>query len=80
MKGIVLSGIVNNYLSNILCKFLVKLFESTCRREIKEQIPQLTLLYCGTTSPVVFYKKLFLKGSQYPQETSVLHSLFKTVI
>ena len=36
--------IVNNYFYCILCKFLIKI-ESTWMREIKEQTPQLTLLY-----------------------------------
>ena len=40
--------IVKNYLCNVLCKFLIKI-ESTWRRGIKEQTPQLTLLYCGRT-------------------------------
>ena len=38
--------IVKNYFCNLLWKFLIKI-ESTWRREIKEQAPQLTLLYCG---------------------------------
>ena len=40
--------IVRNYSCNVLCKFWIK-FESTWRREIKEQTPQPTLLYCGRT-------------------------------
>ena len=40
--------IVKNYLCNVLLKVLIKI-ESTRRREIKEQTPQLTLLYCGRT-------------------------------
>ena len=40
--------IVKNYLCNVLLKFLIK-FESTWRREIKGQTPQITLLYCGRT-------------------------------
>ena len=35
----------SNYMCNILCRFLIKI-ESTRRSEIKEQAPQLTLLYC----------------------------------
>ena len=38
--------ILKNYLCNVLCRFLIKI-ESTWRREIKEQAPQVTLLYCG---------------------------------
>ena len=38
-----------NYLCNVLCRFLIKI-ESTRRSEIKEQAPQLTLLYCGELS------------------------------
>ena len=34
---------------NVLCNFLIKI-ESTWKREIKEQIPQLTLLCCGRTA------------------------------
>ena len=40
--------IVKNYLWNVLCKSLIKI-ESTRRCEIKEQAPQLALLYCGRT-------------------------------
>ena len=58
--------IVENYLCKVLCKFLIKI-ESTWRREIKEQTPQLTLLYCGGTvrnsHRRCFIKKLLLKFS-----------------
>ena len=40
--------IVKNYLCNVSWKFLIKV-ESTLRCEIKEQAPQLTLLYHGRT-------------------------------
>ena len=40
--------IVKNYLCNVLCNFLIKT-ESTWKREIKEQTPQLTLC-CGRTA------------------------------
>ena len=74
--------IVNNYLCNVLCKFLVK-FESMWSRKIKEQTPQLTLLYCGRTvrsSHQRFsIKKLFLKISKYPQKTTMLEYLFEKV-
>ena len=36
------------FVQRFVCKFLIK-FESTSRREIKEQTLQLTLLYCGRT-------------------------------
>ena len=36
---------VKNHLCNVLWKFFIKI-ESTWRREIKEEAPQLTLLYC----------------------------------
>ena len=36
----------SNYLCNVLCRFLIKI-ESTRKSEIKEQAPQLTLLYCS---------------------------------
>ena len=56
--------IVNKYLCNVLWKFLVKI-ESTWRREIKEQAPQLTLLYRGRTAKSSHLwcciRKLFLK-------------------
>ena len=37
--------IINNYLYNVLCKFLIK-GESTWRHEIKAKTLLLTLLYC----------------------------------
>ena len=74
--------IVDNYLCNVSWKFLIKI-ESTWRREIKEQAPQLTLLYRGRTVRSSHrrccIRKLFLKILQYPQETSVLDSIFKKV-
>ena len=74
--------IVKNYLCNVSWKFLIKI-ESTWRREIKEQAPQLTLLYRGRTVRSSHrrccIRKLFLKILQYPQETPVLESIFKKV-
>ena len=67
--------IVKNYLCNVSWKFLIKI-ESTWRREIKEQAPQLTLLYRGRTVRSSHWK-LFLKSLQYSQETPVLESIFK---
>ena len=71
--------IVKNHLHNVLCKFLIKI-ESTWRREIKEQTPQLTSLYRGRTvrsnQRRCSIKKLLLKISQHPQETPGLESLF----
>ena len=64
---------VKNYLCNVLYKFLIKI-ESTWRRKIKEQAPQLTLLYCGRT-----FRRSYLNILQYPQEIPVLESLFKKV-
>ena len=74
---------VKNYLCNVLHKFWIKI-ASTWRCEIKEQTPQLTLLYCGRTVRsnhlrCSINKKLFLKILRYPQETPVLESLFKKV-
>ena len=67
--------IVKNYLCNVLCKFFIKI-ESTWRREIKEQTPQLTLLYRGRTIRSSHrrcsIRELFLKILQYPQEAPVL--------
>ena len=69
--------IVKNYLCNVLCKFFIKI-ESTWRREIKKQTPQLTLPYRGRTIRSSHrrcsIRKLFLKILQYPQETPVLES------
>ena len=57
--------------------------ESTSRREIKEQTPHLTLLYCSRTARSSHrrcsIKKLLLKTSHYPWEAPVLKSLFKKV-
>ena len=44
--------IINNYLYNVLCKFLIK-GESTWRHEIKAKTLLLTLLYCGRTVSMV---------------------------
>ena len=48
MKALYCHVTVKDYLSNNLWKFLIKI-ESTWRRDIKEQAPQLTLLYRGRT-------------------------------
>ena len=52
-------------------------------RDIKEQSPQLTLLYHGRNVRSNHWscciRKLFLKTLQYPQETPVLESDFKKV-
>ena len=51
--------------------------------EIKEQAPQLTLLYGGRTVRSsrrrCCIRKLFLKILQYPQETPMLDSIFQKV-
>ena len=47
-KKLFFQVVVKNYLRNVLREFLIKI-ESTWRREIKEQTPQLTLLYYGRT-------------------------------
>ena len=73
---------IKNNLCNISWNFLIKI-ESTWRREIKEQAPQLTLRYHGRTVKSshrrCFIRKLFLKILQYPQETPVLESILKKV-
>ena len=78
-KKLFCSVIVNNYLSNVSWKFLIK-FKSTWRHKIKEQAPQLTLLYHGRTFRSSLrrccIRKLFLKILQYSQETPVLESIF----
>ena len=55
---------VNNYLCNISWKFLIKI-KSMWRCELKEQVPQLTLLYHGKTlrssQQRCCIRKLFLK-------------------
>ena len=72
--------IVKNYLSNISRKFFIKI-ESTWRRKGKEQALQPTLLYRGRTVRSSHrrccIRKLFLKILQYPQEITVLESIFK---
>ena len=54
-----------NYLCNVSWKFSIKI-ESTWRRKIKEQAPQLTLLYCSITvrssHQRCCLRKLFLKN------------------
>ena len=58
-------------------------FECTWTGEIKEQAPQLTLLYGGRTVRSsrrrCCIRKLFLKILQYPQETPMLDSIFQKV-
>ena len=67
--------------SSIFFKQALSLF--TWRREIKEQTPHLTLLYCSRTVRSSHrrcsIRKLFLKISQYPQETPVSESICKKV-
>ena len=74
--------IVKNYLCNVSREILIKI-ETTWRHEIKEQTPQLTLLYYGKTvrssQRKCSLRKLFLKILQYPQETPVLESVLKKV-
>ena len=81
-KNLFCHVIVKNYLWNVSWKFLIKI-ESTWRRKIKEQAPQLTLMYRGRTVRSSHrrccIRKLFLKILQYPQETPVLESIFKKV-
>ena len=72
--------VVKNYLSNVSWKILIKI-ESTWRRKIKEQAPQLTLLYRATTVGSnhrwCCVKKLFFKILQNPLEAPGLKSIFK---
>ena len=74
--------IVKNYLCNVSRKFLIKI-ESMWRREIKEQIPQITLLYRDRTvrrsHRSCSIRKLFLRISQCPHEAPVFESIFKKV-
>ena len=78
-EKIVLSCDSKNYLSNVWWKFLIKI-ESMWRRKIKEQTPQLTSLYRGTTIKSSHQRccirKQLLKILQDPQETPVLESIF----
>ena len=79
-KKLICHVVVKNYLSNISLKFFIKI-ESTWRHKIKEQAPQLALLYRGRTirssRQKCCIKKLFLEILQYPQETPVLEPIFK---
>ena len=81
-KKLFCHAIFKNCLSNVSWKFSIKI-ESMWRREIKEQSPQLTLLYRGRTVRSSHWRccirKLFLKILQYPQETLVLESIFKNL-
>ena len=65
-EEIVWSHDSKEFFSNVLRKFLIKI-EGTCKRENKEQTPQLTLLYCGRTvrssNRRCSIRKLFLKIS-----------------
>ena len=70
----------------LLVQRFVKVFtqnQSKWRCEIKEQAPQLTLLYRGRTVRSshrrCFIRKLLLKILQYQQETPVLESIFKNL-
>ena len=78
-KKLICHVIVKNYLSNVSWKFLIKI-ETTWRREIKEQTPQLALPYLGRTDRSNhqrgFIRKPFSKILQYPQENAVLESIF----
>ena len=47
-KKLLCHVIVKNYFCNVLCKVFIKL-KNKWRCQIKEQILQLTLLYCGST-------------------------------
>ena len=68
-QKLVLSRDSKNYLSNVSWKILIKI-ERTWRREIKEQAPQLTLLYhCRTVRSShrrCCIRKQFLKILKYP--------------
>ena len=74
--------IVKKYLCKVSCKFLIKI-ERTWRHEIKKQTPLLILLHrCRTVRSShrrCSIRKLFLKILKYPQETTVLESVFKKV-
>ena len=66
---------------NVFPKHILNQNWKQVEREIKEQATQLTLLYRGRTvrssQQSCCIRKLFLKILQYPQETSVLESIFK---
>ena len=68
--------IIKNYFWNVSWKFLIK-SESTWRRVIQQQAPQLTLLYYGRT--VWSSHRMCCIRKQYPQGTPVLGSIFKKV-
>ena len=64
--------IVKNYLCNVLYKFWIKINSTQCN--IKEQTPQVTLLWCGrfgrSSHQCSVKKKVFLKILQYWQENT----------
>ena len=60
-KKLFFQVIVRNYLCNVLFKFLIKI-ESTKRWEIKEETPQLTLLYCRRTVRSSHHKCIIKKA------------------
>ena len=71
-------AILKNYLCNVLCKFLIKI-ESTWRCKIKEQTPQVTLLYCGRTVRSIHRrctKKTVLKNFAIPTGNSSVEVSF----
>ena len=68
--------IIKNYFWNVSWKFLIK-SESTWRRVIQQQAPQLTLLYYGRT--VWSSHRMCCIRKQYRQGTPVLGSIFKKV-
>ena len=68
--------IIKNYFWNVSWKFLIK-SESTWRRVIQQQAPQLTLLYYSRT--VRSSHRMCCIRKQYPQGTPVLGSIFKKV-
>ena len=68
--------IIKNYFWNVSWKFLIK-SESTWRRVIQQQAPQLTLLYYGRT--VWSSHRMCCIRKQYSQGTPVLGSIFKKV-
>ena len=65
--------IIKNYFWNVSWKFLIK-SESTWRRVIQQQAPQLTLLYYSRT--VRSSHRMCCIRKQYPQGTPVLGSIF----
>ena len=77
-EEIVLSRDSKEFFERLFVKVFIEI-ESTWRHKVKEQAPQLT---CGKTLKSSHrrccIRKVFLKLLQYPKETPLSESIFKT--